>query len=203
MRFTVRASLALWRRRLAYRQGRALYWHRRFNDARARKWTVLAREAGAMVDKRRAQLEPRGVSDRGVALIKGFEGFRSAPYQDAVGVWTIGYGHTEGVGRSTKPISERQARRLLKQDLDRKYCPPVLRLGVPLNQNQVDALTSFVYNLGAGAIGPDTGVGKALRQRQYKLAADHMLAWNKAGGQVLPGLTRRRQAERALFLKQP
>lgn len=201
MRFTVRASLALWRRRLAYRQGRALYWHRRFNDARARKWTLLARQAGAMVDKRTAQLRPHGVSRRGVALIKSFEGFRGSPYQDAVGVWTIGYGHTEGVSRSTRPIFKWQATRLLRQDLNRKYCPPVLALGVPLNQNQVDALTSLVYNLGPGILAPSHTIGAALRQRNFKAAADAFLLYDHAGSQRLPGLTRRRQAERALFLK--
>jgi lysozyme len=141
------------------------------------------------------------VGPAGVALIKEFEGFPHGghPYQDMVGVWTIGYGHTEGVGANTPRISEQQASQLLARDLDNKYAPAVARLGVPLSQNQFDALTSFVYNCGPGAIG-DTKVGRALRTRRYRDAADLLLEWDKAGGHPVPGLTRRRRAERALFL---
>jgi hypothetical protein len=70
-----------------------------------------------------------------------------------------------------------------------------------LNQHQFDALVSFVYNLGPGAIAPGTGIGRALRARAWRRAADEMLRWNRAGGRVLAGLTRRREAERALFLR--
>ena len=68
-------------------------------------------------------------------------------------------------------------------------------------QNMHDALTSFVYNLGPGAISPSTGVGRALRACEWERASNEMLRWDKAGGRSLPGLTRRRRAERALFLK--
>jgi lysozyme len=143
------------------------------------------------------------VSHAGVELIKQFEGFpnHGNPYQDPVGVWTIGYGHIEGVGPHTPQITEPQAAALLQRDLDSKYAPSVSRLGLPLNQNQFDALVSFVYNVGPGAISAKTRVGKALRRHDWHAAADHLLEWDKAGGHPLPGLTRRRHAERDLFLK--
>jgi lysozyme len=145
------------------------------------------------------------ISKAGVDLIKEFEGFpnHGRPYLDPVGVWTIGYGHTENVGPNSKPLTEREASALLQRDLDAKYAPTVARLDLPLNQNQFDALVSFVYNLGPGAISARTRVGKALRRHDWKAAADHLLEWDRAGGRRLPGLSRRRQAERALFLRRP
>jgi GH24 family phage-related lysozyme (muramidase) len=141
---------------------------------------------------------------RGIALIKEFEGFPfgGRPYRDPVGVWTIGYGHTEGVGPHSPRLTERQASELLERDLRAKYEPHVERLPMAgaLNQNQFDALVSFVFNLGPGAIGASTGIGRALRAKQWRRAADEMLRWNMAGGQVFAGLTRRRKAERKLFL---
>ncbi|MBE2314470.1 lysozyme [Solirubrobacter sp. CPCC 204708] len=138
----------------------------------------------------------------GVALIKEFEGFpyNGRPYQDMVKVWTIGYGHTKGVGPGTKPLTEAQASRLLQQDLDEHYAPAVLNLGLPLEQNQFDALVSFVYNCGPGALAPSTTIGRELRARRWQAAADALLMWDKAGGRRVAGLTRRRHAERALFL---
>jgi GH24 family phage-related lysozyme (muramidase) len=140
------------------------------------------------------------LSDKGAALLEEFEGFRSRPYRDAVGVWTIGYGSTKGVGPNTPHMTPGQARARLKREVDQVYGAAVNRLGVPLNQHQFDALCSFVYNLGPGAIGPTTGIGRALRARDYRRAADELLKWDKAGGRTLLGLTRRRRAERALFL---
>lgn len=141
------------------------------------------------------------VSNVGVTLIKGFEGFSSKPYQDSVGVWTIGYGHTEGVGPNSPHLTESQAAALLKRDLDTKYAPFVSALRLPLTQNQFDALVSFVYNVGPGGIAQNTGVGRALREHNWLGAANKLLEWDKAGGQTLLGLKRRREAERALFLK--
>jgi lysozyme len=141
----------------------------------------------------------------GIALIKEFEGFPfgGRPYQDSVGVWTIGYGHTEGVGPRSRRLTEREAAKLLEQDLDRTYARDVAALPMAgdLNQHQFDALVSFVYNVGPGAIAPDTGIGRALRAKDWERAADELLRWDKAGGRVLAGLTRRRTAERALFLR--
>jgi GH24 family phage-related lysozyme (muramidase) len=142
------------------------------------------------------------LGDRGLALIKEFEGFPfgGRPYRDMVGVWTIGYGHTKGVGPNTKPITIQQASDMLRKEVDASYAPTVAGLGVGLQQNQFDAIVSFVYNCGTGAISTKTGVGRALRAKQWNTAADCLLQWNKAGGKPVPGLTRRRNAERALFL---
>lgn len=87
------------------------------------------------------------------------------------------------------------------REVDATYGAAVNALRLPLNQNQFDALVSFVYNVGPGGVAPSTQVGKHLRAHDWKAAADALLAWDKAGGHALPGLTRRRQAERALFLK--
>ncbi len=140
------------------------------------------------------------LSQPGVDLIKSFEGFRSCPYRDAVGVWTIGYGSTKGVGPNTKCVSRNQAENRLRSEVDATYGAAVDKIA-GLNQNQHDALTSFVYNVGVGGIGPGTGIGKALRAKRWNQAANELLKWDKAGGRALPGLTRRRKAERELFLR--
>jgi GH24 family phage-related lysozyme (muramidase) len=141
------------------------------------------------------------VSNNGLRLVKAAEGFRARPYRDPVGVWTIGYGETKGIGPHTKPWSEKYASQRLAERINRDYGSHVNRLGLHLNQNQHDALASFVYNLGPGAINPDTGIGRALRTQRWQRAGDEMLKWDKADGRRLLGLTRRRKAERALFLK--
>lgn len=138
-------------------------------------------------------------SQRGLNLIKSFEGLRLQAYQDAVGVWTIGYGTTRGVNAGMK-ISKEQAERMLLNDVQR-FEPEVQRLvTAPLNQNQWDALICFTYNLGAPNLESSTLLRK-LNAGDYVAAADQFKRWNKAGGKVLAGLTRRREAERALFLE--
>ncbi|PUA41447.1 muraminidase [Pseudomonas protegens] len=138
-------------------------------------------------------------SQRGLNLIKSFEGLRLQAYQDAVGVWTIGYGTTRGV-KSGMSISKEQAERMLQNDIAR-FEPEIDRLvKVPLSQNQWDALMSFTYNLGPTNLGSSTLL-RLLNAGDYAAAADQFLRWNKAGGRVLPGLTRRRAAERELFLE--
>jgi len=142
------------------------------------------------------------VGEAGVTLIKQFEGFPfgGRPYQDIVGVWTIGYGHTAGVGPRSARLTIDEASELLREDLDKRYAPPVAGVGVSLQPHQFDAIVSFVYNCGPGAITTETRVGRELRAQEWKAAGDALLAWNKAGGKPVAGLTRRRQAERALFL---
>jgi lysozyme len=143
------------------------------------------------------------LSDRGAQLIANFEGFRSCPYQDAVGVWTIGYGSTSGVGPRSKCVSREQALARMKREVNATYGKAIDDLPVELNQNQFDALTSFVYNVGPGGVAPSTGVGKAVRAKQWQRVVEEMQEWNKGGGQVLPGLVRRRREEGQLFLKKP
>lgn len=142
-------------------------------------------------------------SDKGIALIKQFEGCKLTAYQDSVGVCTIGYGWTQPVDgkpiRVGMTIKQETAERLLKTGLV-SYESDVSRLvKVGLTQGQFDALVSFTYNLGARALSTSTLLRK-LNAGDYAGAADEFLRWNKAGGKVLNGLTRRREAERALFL---
>lgn len=164
---------------------------------------IMRRRQVTLAEKvlNRHPVAAHSISSKGVALISEFEGLSLKPYQDSVGVWTIGYGHTEGVTAHSKPLASKSAAEgLLKRDLDKKYAPYIAALRLPLNQNQFDALVSFVYNVGAGGVSSTTGVGRALRAHDWHAAADHLLDWDKAGGHTLAGLTRRRRAERALFL---
>lgn len=137
---------------------------------------------------------------KGLRLLKTFEGLKLDAYIDAVGIWTIGYGTTTGVRPGMK-ITEAQAEAFLKRDLE--LFEKVIRneVKVPLNDDQFSALVSFTYNVGAGALIGSTLL-KLLHQKNYQAAADQLLRWNKGDGRELPGLTRRRKAERALFLGQ-
>lgn len=137
-------------------------------------------------------------SQKGVSLIKSFEGLRLKSYQDSVGVWTIGYGATRGI-TAGMAITNEQAERMLVNDIGR-FEPEIERLvKVALNQGQWDALMSFTYNLGAANLGSSTLL-KLLNAGDYAGAAEQFPRWNKAGGQVLAGLTKRRAAERVMFL---
>ncbi|MCM1325968.1 MAG: lysozyme [Lachnoclostridium sp.] len=140
------------------------------------------------------------VSVNGVELIAGYEGCRLEAYKCPAGVWTIGYGHTEGVKEGDRLASKEEAKELLKKDVQ-KYanyvndCVKKGQITFPLNQNQFDALTSFCYNCGNG------NLQKLVTGRDAPTVADKLLLYNKGGGKELPGLVRRRQEERALFLK--
>ncbi len=142
------------------------------------------------------------VSEVGIALIKRWEGLELESYQDIAGVWTIGYGHTETAGPNQK-ISEREAEELLKRDLEPRERAVSDLTSVPLNQNEFDALVSFVYNVGAGAYRNSTA-RKRLNRGDRVGAAEALTWFNKAtiGGVLreVTGLTRRRAAEKALFL---
>lgn len=130
----------------------------------------------------------------GIKLITQFEGCRLTAYKCPAGVWTIGYGHTQGVHEG-QTITKAQAARMLAEDLER-YEDKVNKYydRYKWSQNEFDALVSFAYNI--GSIDKLTAGGTRSRQE----IADKMLQYNKAGGRVLAGLTRRRQAERALFV---
>ncbi|MCM1184331.1 MAG: N-acetylmuramoyl-L-alanine amidase [Roseburia sp.] len=141
------------------------------------------------------------VSDRGVALVAQFEGCKLEAYRCPAGVLTIGYGHTAGVKEGDRLPSQEAAKALLKEDLA-KYggyvndCVKDKSISFALTQNQFDALTDFCYNCGKGSL------KKLVEGRDAATVAEKLLAYNKAGGKVLAGLTRRREAERALFLSQ-
>lgn len=140
------------------------------------------------------------ISDKGLALIKDFEGFSDVAYLCPAGVWTIGYGHTKGV-QEGDTMSKEVAERLLKDELSQKYEPQVQKLtgGLELTQGQYDALVCFVYNVGAHSLAHSTLL-KKLKEGKTEEAAAEFLRWNKARGEVQAGLVRRREAERELFL---
>ena len=138
-------------------------------------------------------------SERGLALIRQFEGLRLSAYRCAAGVLTIGWGTTKGV-KMGQTITRDEADRLLMEDVQRFADHVKALVKVPLNQNQTDALVSFVYNVGPAAFGKSTML-KLINQGLLEDAANQFVRWNRAGDQVLAGLTRRRMAERDLFLR--
>ena len=136
-------------------------------------------------------------SPKGISLIKEFEGLRLKAYKCPGGVWTIGYGHTAGV----KPgivITKAQAEEYLKADLIafERY---LNGLGLALNQNQFDALISFIYNVGTGNFSSSTLLRKVRANPQDNSIMDEFLRWVYSKGRVLPGLQRRRLAEMKLY----
>ena len=143
-------------------------------------------------------------SEVGIQLIKRFEGCKLKPYLCPAGYWTVGYGHVIGNGK-TKPekqlYTQGEINELLRTDLARfeqgvlRYCP------VPLTQFEFDSLVSFSFNLGLGVLQRSTLRRKILRQDK-QAAARNILKYNKAGGRVLKGLTRRREAEYRMFTKE-
>ena len=147
-----------------------------------------------------AKLTPEGLK-----LIKEFEGLKLEAYKDVVGIWTIGYGTTAKakVGITPKQgmrITEEEAEMYLKRYLDREGEAMLQYVKVYIDDHMYSALLSFVYNVGIGAFRKSTLL-KKLNAEDYKGAAEEFLRWNKAGGKVFPGLTRRRKAERSMFLK--
>lgn len=152
-------------------------------------------------DKTRRPAKSRELSIHGLNFIKEFEGLSLKAYDDGTGVWTIGYGHIEGVRAGDKLKSKAAADELLASDLRKRYEPAVRALPIGLTQNEYDALVSLVYNLGTGIISTEYQIGRNLRIGHYRAAASNILLYDHAGNKRLPGLTRRREAERKLFLK--
>lgn len=136
-------------------------------------------------------------SDKGLALIKQFEGLRLDAYQCSAAVWSIGYGHTRGVMPGDQ-VTEHEAEDLLRQDVMETERSVLRLVTVGLIQSQFDALVSFTFNLGAGALHRSTLL-KKLNTGDYHAAAAEFPRWVYAGGERLPGLVRRRLAEKALF----
>ena len=137
------------------------------------------------------------IGERGLELIKSFEGLRLAAYLDSVDVPTIGYGHKKGV-QMGDTCTDEQATEWLREDVrDAEDCINSA-VSVPLTECEFDALVSFVFNLGCGNFRKSTLLRKLL-DSDYDGAAQEFRKWDKAGGQVLAGLTRRRYAEAQLF----
>lgn len=139
------------------------------------------------------------INQKGLDLIKKFEGLVLTAYRDPVGIWTIGYGHTGPEVGPGDVITRAQAESLLKKDLLRFENAVRSLVKVPVNSNQFSALVSFTYNVGSGALAQSTLLA-LLNQRNYQGAANQFPRWVNGGGSPLPGLVRRRNEERALFL---
>ena len=137
------------------------------------------------------------ISKFGLDLIKHFEGLYLKAYKCPAGVWTIGYGHTAKVYEGME-ITQDQAEEILMKDMEKyeKFVNDLII--VPLSQNQFDALASFTFNCGGGALERST-LRKLLNQKNYDAVPSELLKWNKGGGKVLAGLTRRRKAEGHLW----
>lgn len=140
------------------------------------------------------------ISDRGIALIREFEGCVLKAYPDPGSggdPWTIGIGHTQGVVPGMV-ITDKQADEFLREDLAGAEIDVAQIVKVPLVQGQYDALVSFVFNLGRGNLANSTLL-KMLNAGQYIQASAQFPRWNQGPNGTMPGLTRRRNAERALF----
>lgn len=147
------------------------------------------------------------IAQQGLDLIKKFEGWFSKPYLDPIGIPTIGYGFTyylpsrKKVTMQDKSLTLQDGELMLREVL-KGYEDDVLRLvKKPLTQNQFDALVSFTYNLGATNLSKSTLLLKLNANPNDKTIADEFLKWNKAGGKVFTGLTKRRKEEAELYFK--
>ena len=137
------------------------------------------------------------ISQEGIDLIKHFEGCELESYLCSAGVLTIGYGTTKNVVDGMK-ITQNQAEEMLMKDLEEfeEYVEDLI--DVKLEQHQFDALVAWTYNLGPTNLKSST-LRKVLNKGAYDDVPEQMKRWNKAGGQVLKGLVRRRAAEALLF----
>jgi len=162
------------------------------------------------------------ISSRGIELVKRFESFQPTAYRDAIGKWTVGYGHTDQVQQGQR-VDEAEALKMLAWDLEDAERVVAQWVTVPISQSQFDALVSFVFNVGPGQVEGLKGIPEGkdgfvwlkhrgsdgqprhstmltkLLANDYEGAADEFPAWIKAGGRVLNGLVRRRLAEKELF----
>lgn len=172
--------------------------------ARAKAKAAAARKAAA---KARAKVAPiKGVSSKGLGLIKRAEGLRLVAYKPVASerFWTIGYGHYGSDVRKGQRITPAQADAFLKRDVAWAVAATVAafkRYGIKPTRGEFDATVSFVFNSGAGVLDPERSFGGALKRRNLKAAADSLRLYvHDAGGRKLQGLVDRREAERKLFL---
>lgn len=142
------------------------------------------------------------ISNSGLDFIKDYEGLRLKAYKvlDSEKHYTIGYGHYGSDVRFGQTITKAKADELFKKDVKRFENAVNRLVKVDINQNQFDALVSFAYNVGEGALQDSTLLSK-LNRGDFKGASAEFPRWNKSGGKVLAGLTKRRAKERALFDK--
>ena len=137
------------------------------------------------------------ISEDGLELIKKFEGCETSAYQDSVGVWTIGFGHTKGVEEG-QTCSIEDAESMLADEMDEYEGYINNMVKVELQQHEFDSLVAWVYNLGPTNLSESTML-KVLNGGQFVRVRDEMNRWTRAGGEILEGLVRRRQAESLMF----
>ena len=137
------------------------------------------------------------ISEDGLELIKKFEGCETSAYQDSVGVWTIGFGHTKGV-EAGQTCSIEDAESMLADEMDEYEGYINNMVKVELQQHEFDSLVAWVYNLGPTNLSESTML-KVLNGGQFDRVPDEMNRWTRAGGEILEGLVRRRQAESLMF----
>lgn len=138
-------------------------------------------------------------SSTGIELIKQFEGMRLKAYLCPANVWTVGFGKTKGVKKGMV-ITPSQAEKFLLDDLKEFEDAIAMLVKVPLNQNQYDAIASFIFNCGISAFAGSTLL-RELNKKNYTAAANEFIKWCHGGGKIIEGLLRRRKAEKTLFLK--
>lgn len=138
-------------------------------------------------------------SGNGYALTKAMEGCKLVAYQDSVGVWTIGYGHTGSDVFEGLAITQDYADKLLAKDIQKAVDHVNSVVDAEITQGQFDALVDFTFNLGAGRLDKSTLL-KKLNVGDHQGAAEEFDKWVFAGGKVLAGLVKRRGLEKALFL---
>lgn len=141
----------------------------------------------------------RKLNKASIELIQRFEGLRLTAYKDVVGIWTIGWGHTGPDVTPGLKITRERALELLEKDLEEAiHAVETLAAGVKLTDNQFGALVSLTFNIGIGAFTRSTLLWK-LKSGQYAEVPAEIKRWNRAGGKVVSGLVKRRQAEANLF----
>ena len=146
----------------------------------------------------------RHINERGIEIVKSFEGLALRPYVCAGGVNSVGYGATRSstggpIDLGMEPISEAEAEALLVRDLENSEGWISRLIKTALTENQFSALTSFTFNVGCSALMRST-LRMKLNRSEYQSAADEFPKWRIAGGRILAGLVRRRAAERSLFM---
>ena len=136
-------------------------------------------------------------SNKGIELIKKHEGFRAKAYKCPADKWTIGYGHTLNV-KSTDVITKEQGEYFLRQDVEHAE-KEVNKHNLNINQNQFDALVSFVFNLGVGNFARSTLLRRIKAHPNDITIRREFARWVYAGGKILPGLVKRRKEEADLY----
>jgi len=136
-------------------------------------------------------------SKQGLQLTEQSEGVRLGAYQDQAGRWTIGYGHTAGV-KPGDTCTQGEAEAMLEADIAWAVSVVNHYVNTPLTQGQFDALVDFTFNLGSGSLQHSTLLA-LVNARRFEAAAEEFERWSHAGGNVVAGLLRRRQAEEAEF----